>query len=69
MVGGAPKAESLRARIIAEPSTAVAEFESGNVSILRVPPSEARDWTENVASQSKRRLSPPPPRDRRLPDL
>jgi peptide/nickel transport system substrate-binding protein/oligopeptide transport system substrate-binding protein len=47
--GGAPKAESLRARIIAEPSTAVAEFESGNVSILRVPPSEARDWTENDA--------------------
>ena len=47
--GGPPKAESLRARIIAEPSTAVAEFESGNVSILRVPPSEARDWTENDA--------------------
>jgi peptide/nickel transport system substrate-binding protein/oligopeptide transport system substrate-binding protein len=46
---GAPKAESLRARIIAEPSTAVAEFESGNVSILRVPPDEARDWTENDA--------------------
>jgi len=49
--GGPPKAESLRARIIAEPSTAVAEFESGNVSILRVPESEARDWTENVARQ------------------
>jgi ABC-type transport system substrate-binding protein len=47
--GGPPKAESLRARIIAEPSTAVAEFESGNVSILRVPASEARDWTENDA--------------------
>lgn len=47
--GGAPKAESLRARIIAEPSTAVAEFESGNVSILQVPASEARDWTENDA--------------------
>ena len=45
--GGAPKAESLRARIISEPSTAVAEFESGNVDILQVPPSEARDWTEN----------------------
>jgi peptide/nickel transport system substrate-binding protein/oligopeptide transport system substrate-binding protein len=45
--GGAPKAESLRARIIAEPSTAVAEFESGNVSILTIPPTESRDWTEN----------------------
>src|SRR4051812_17731358 len=47
--GGAPKAESLRARIIAEPSTAVAEFESGNVSVLRIPQTEARDWTENDA--------------------
>lgn len=45
--GGAPKAESLRARIIAEPSTAVAEYESGNVDILLVPASEAREWTEN----------------------
>jgi ABC-type transport system substrate-binding protein len=44
---GPPKAESLRARIIAEPSTAVAEFQSGNVDVLRVPASEARDWTEN----------------------
>jgi peptide/nickel transport system substrate-binding protein/oligopeptide transport system substrate-binding protein len=47
--GGPPKAESLRARIISDPSTSVAEFESGNVSILRVPASEARDWTENDA--------------------
>src|ERR1043166_4783055 len=45
--GGAPKAESLRARIIAEPSTAVAEFESGNVDILQIPPAEAREWTED----------------------
>src|SRR3954463_10023347 len=44
---GPPKAESLRARIIAEPSTAVAEYQSGNVDLLRVPASEARDWTEN----------------------
>ena len=28
---GAPKTDSLRARIIREPSTAVAEFEVGNV--------------------------------------
>jgi ABC-type transport system substrate-binding protein len=44
---GPPKVESLRARIIAEPSTAVAEYQSGNVDVLRVPASEARDWTEN----------------------
>jgi ABC-type transport system substrate-binding protein len=31
---GPPKAESLQARIIAEPSTSVAEFESGSVDVL-----------------------------------
>jgi peptide/nickel transport system substrate-binding protein/oligopeptide transport system substrate-binding protein len=41
---GAPKADSLRARIIAEPSTAVAEFESGNVDVLLVPPGDTRRW-------------------------
>ena len=42
--GGAPRADSLRARIIAEPSTAVAEFESGNVDVLQVPADQASDW-------------------------
>ena len=42
--GGAPKADSLRARIIAEPSTAVAEFASGNVDVLLVPPGDTRRW-------------------------
>jgi peptide/nickel transport system substrate-binding protein/oligopeptide transport system substrate-binding protein len=45
--GGAPKSDTLRARIIAEPSTAVAEFESGNVDILQIPASEASDWVED----------------------
>jgi peptide/nickel transport system substrate-binding protein/oligopeptide transport system substrate-binding protein len=45
--GGAPKADTLRARIIAEPSTAVAEFESGNVDILQIPATEAGDWMED----------------------
>ncbi|GAC1513967.1 MAG: ABC transporter substrate-binding protein [Gemmatimonadaceae bacterium] len=45
--GGAPKAESLLARIIPEPSTAVAEFESGNVDVLEVPEAESRRWTES----------------------
>jgi oligopeptide transport system substrate-binding protein len=51
--GGAPKADSLRARIIAEPSTAVAEFESGNVDILRVPQGEAEQWQD---TEERRRL-------------
>jgi peptide/nickel transport system substrate-binding protein/oligopeptide transport system substrate-binding protein len=45
--GGPPKADSLRARIIAEPSTAVAEFESGNVDVLLVPAGETGQWEEN----------------------
>lgn len=46
--GGAPKADSLKARIIAEPSTAVAEFQSGNVDVLQVPQGEIRDWEEDA---------------------
>jgi ABC-type transport system substrate-binding protein len=48
--GGAPEADSLRARIIAEPSTAVAEFESGNVDILLVPPGDARRWDNSKSA-------------------
>jgi ABC-type transport system substrate-binding protein len=44
---GAPKTDTLRARIIAEPSTAVAEFESGNVDVLQIPASEASDWVND----------------------
>jgi peptide/nickel transport system substrate-binding protein/oligopeptide transport system substrate-binding protein len=44
--GTAPKADSLRARIIPEPSTAVAEFESGNVDVLYVPEAETRNWED-----------------------
>jgi peptide/nickel transport system substrate-binding protein/oligopeptide transport system substrate-binding protein len=45
--GGAPKVDTLRARIIAEPSTGVAEFESGNVDVLQIPAAEASDWQED----------------------
>ncbi len=41
---GAPRADSLQARIIAEPSTAVAEFQNGNVDVLQVPPADTRSW-------------------------
>jgi peptide/nickel transport system substrate-binding protein/oligopeptide transport system substrate-binding protein len=44
---GPPKTDTLRARIIAEPSTGVAEYESGNVDILQIPASEASDWEED----------------------
>jgi peptide/nickel transport system substrate-binding protein/oligopeptide transport system substrate-binding protein len=44
---GPAKADTLRARIIAEPSTGVAEFESGNVDILQIPATEASDWQED----------------------
>ncbi len=43
---GAPKTDSLRARIIREPSTAVAEFEVGNVDLLYVPEADTRRWEE-----------------------
>lgn len=46
--GGAPRSDSLRARIIAEPSTAVAEFESGNVDVLLVPEGEVMAWQEDA---------------------
>ena len=44
---GAPKAESLQARIIAEPSTSVAEFESGNVDVLQIPAGQTREWEDD----------------------
>jgi peptide/nickel transport system substrate-binding protein/oligopeptide transport system substrate-binding protein len=56
--GGAPKADSLKARIISEPSTAVAEFQSGNVDVLQVPQGEIRDWQEDA---ERRKLLAPTP--------
>jgi peptide/nickel transport system substrate-binding protein/oligopeptide transport system substrate-binding protein len=44
---GAPKAESLMARIIPEPSTAVAEFESGAVDVLQLPEGETQRWRDD----------------------
>ena len=44
---GPPKAESLEARIIAEPSTSVAEFESGTVDVLQIPAGQTREWEED----------------------
>jgi ABC-type transport system substrate-binding protein len=44
--GGAPMLDSLMIRIIPEPSTAVAEFESGNVDLLYVPEADAPRWEQ-----------------------
>ena len=49
--GGAPKADSLSARIIAEPSTAVAEFESGNVDVLQIPAGRDRATGRRTRAQ------------------
>ncbi len=44
--GTKPVQDTLIARIIPEPSTAVAEFESGNVDILYIPEAETREWEQ-----------------------
>ena len=49
---GPPKAESLRARIIAEPSTSVAEFESGSIDVLQIPADQTTEWQEDESRKS-----------------
>src|SRR6185503_19701149 len=44
---GPPPVDSLRARIIAEPSTSVAEFESGTVDVLQIPAGQTREWQDD----------------------
>lgn len=44
--GPKPLQDTLIARIIPEPSTAVAEFEAGNVDILYIPEAETRAWEQ-----------------------
>jgi peptide/nickel transport system substrate-binding protein/oligopeptide transport system substrate-binding protein len=56
--GGAATVDTLIARIIPEPSTAQAEFESGNVDILQVPEGETRTW-EQTDEKSARLQSAP----------
>lgn len=56
--GGAPSIDTLIARIIPEPSTAVAEFESGSVDLLYVPEDQTQSW-ENTDARSARLTSAP----------
>ncbi|HJR18006.1 MAG TPA: ABC transporter substrate-binding protein [Gemmatimonadales bacterium] len=53
--GGAPKADSLRIRIIPEPLTQAAEYESGQLSVVEVPVGETRRWEQNHADELQRR--------------
>jgi peptide/nickel transport system substrate-binding protein/oligopeptide transport system substrate-binding protein len=50
---GAPEADSLMARIIPEKSTAVAEFESGNVDLLYVPEAETERWQKTDEKKAR----------------
>ena len=56
--GGAPLVDSLMARVIPEASTAVAEFESGNVDLLYIPEAETRNW-EQTDEKKARLVSAP----------
>src|SRR5918997_7087981 len=53
--GGEPKGDSLRIRIIPEPLTQAAEYESGQLSVVEVPLGETRRWEEGHASELQRR--------------
>lgn len=56
--GGPPSFDTLLARIVPEPSTAVAEFEASTVDILYVPEDQTRAW-EETDTRSARLTSAP----------
>ena len=56
--GGPPAAESLMARIIPNPSTSVAEFESGSVDILYIPEADTRTWEQTDDRKALLQSSP-----------
>ncbi|MEO7521772.1 MAG: ABC transporter substrate-binding protein [Gemmatimonas sp.] len=56
--GTAPTIDTLVARIIPEPSTSVAEFESGTVDLLYVPEDQTGSW-ENTDERGARLASAP----------
>jgi peptide/nickel transport system substrate-binding protein len=53
--GGPPKSDTLRIRIIPEPLTQAAEYESGHLSVVEVPIGETRRWEETHAQELQRR--------------
>lgn len=56
--GGAPAVDTLIARIIPEPSTAVAEFEAGNIDFLNVPEGETRNWEQTDEKMARLASAP-----------
>ena len=52
--GGAPKADTLRIRIIPEPLTQAAEYESGRLSVVEVPFGETSRWEQGHAAELHR---------------
>lgn len=52
--GGPPRSDTLRLRIIPEELTQAAEFESGRLSVLEVPPGETRLWETRRAAELRR---------------
>jgi peptide/nickel transport system substrate-binding protein/oligopeptide transport system substrate-binding protein len=56
--GGVPATDTLTARIIPEPSTAVAEFESGRVDILVIPQGETAAWEQTDEKQAMLQSAP-----------
>jgi peptide/nickel transport system substrate-binding protein/oligopeptide transport system substrate-binding protein len=53
--GGAPKADTLRIRIVPEPLTQAAEYEAGQLSVVEVPIGETRRWEAAHSSELQRR--------------
>jgi peptide/nickel transport system substrate-binding protein len=53
--GGAPKSDTLRIRIIPEPLTQAAEYESDHLSVVEVPIGETKRWEEIHAPELQRR--------------
>lgn len=56
--GPKPVQDTLIARIIPEPSTAVAEFESGNVDLLYIPEAETRLWEQTDEKKAMLQAAP-----------
>ena len=53
--GGAPKSDTLRIRIIPEPLTQAAEYESEQLSVVEVPIGETRRWEQAHSQELQRR--------------
>ncbi|HEX7918066.1 MAG TPA: ABC transporter substrate-binding protein, partial [Gemmatimonadales bacterium] len=53
--GGAPKMDTLRIRIVPEPLTRAAEYESGRLDVVEIPFGETRRWEQSHAAELQRR--------------